>query len=321
MPTRRNLLLGLGALALAQANSGCGARRPLSIGAHVWPGYEPMFLGRDSGWLPSGISLEETSSATDSLARLHAGQIDGAALTLDEVLIARSGGVALTTLLVFNVSVGADMVLAKPEITCVTQLRGHRIGVETTALGALMLVKLLDFAGLDESEVTVVHTPIERQEAALATGSIDAVITYYPNATRLLDKGYRRLFDSRQTPDTIFDVLAVRSELLKEHQAALRGLIVAHFRALELKHRNPQTAAFRMARRLGVTGQQVPDAFSGLSLPGIDANRTLLGPTGSVLLTAERLSGFMAERGLLKQSDTLDGLVSADFLPRRTSTL
>ncbi len=321
MPTRRAILLSLCALALTQAAPGCRGRQLLSIGSHVWPGYEPMFLARDNGWLPGGIGLVETSSATDSLARLHAGQIDGAALTLDEVLIARAGGIVLTILLVFDVSAGADMVLARPDIFCVSQLRGRRIGVETTAVGAVMLVSLLDFAGLDESEVSVVHTPIEHQETTLAAGEIDAVITYHPHATRLLNAGYHRLFDSRQTPETIFDVLAVRTELLRPHRAALSGLIAAHFRGLEYTHQNAQTAAFRMAKRLGVTGQQVADAFSGLSLPGADANRTLLRPTGSVWLAADRLNRFMTERGLLKQPDSLDHLVSAECLPRRTSPL
>jgi NitT/TauT family transport system substrate-binding protein len=315
--TRRDILLSLGALALAHIALGCSARRPLSIGGHVWPGYEPMFLARDSGWLPSGVDLIETDSATDSLARLKAEEIDGAALTLDEVLTARADGIALTSVLVFDVSVGADMVLARPDIVCVTQLRGRRIGAETTAVGALMVAKLLDFAGLSDDDITVVHIPIENQSTALTTGELDAVITYHPQAMRLLNAGYRRLFDSRQIPETIFDVLAVRTDLLRQHRTALSELIAAHFRGLEYTHRSPQTAAFRMAIRLGITGQQVPDAFRGLSLPGIDANRKLLGPTGSVRIAADRLNRFMSERGLLEQPDSLNNLVSAVYLPRR----
>jgi hypothetical protein len=79
------------------------------------------------------------------------------------------------------------------------------------------------------------------------------------------------------------------------------------------------TAAFRMAIRLGVTGQQVPDAFRGLTLPDIDANRTLPGTTGSVRLADERLNRFMSERGLLERPDSLDRPVSAEYLPRRMS--
>ena len=52
-----------------------------------------MFLARSEGWLPNeAIRLFETASASQSIAALAQGQVQAAALTLDEVLRARAEG-------------------------------------------------------------------------------------------------------------------------------------------------------------------------------------------------------------------------------------
>ena len=95
--TRRHFLAGLAGLALAPLSSACErAEKPLVVASHVWPGYELMFLAQREGWLPQGISLMETNSATVSRSVLAAGKADAAALTLDEVLRARAAGEPLT---------------------------------------------------------------------------------------------------------------------------------------------------------------------------------------------------------------------------------
>ena len=153
-PDRRNILRTLSAAAMLPLLNACGAQqaKQLVIASHVWPGYELMFLARREGWLPAeSLNLLETASATGSLAALAEGRADGAALTLDEVLRARADGIRLTIILVFDISAGADVVLARPNIHTLADLSGKRIGVEKTALGALVLYKLLAAAGLPAS--------------------------------------------------------------------------------------------------------------------------------------------------------------------------
>lgn len=101
-PARRRLL-GLGAAAtLAALLPACAREMPLRVAAHVWPGYELMFLARSLGWLDDNeVRLIETRNATESLAALARGEVDGAALTLDETLRGRAAGIPLTVVLVF----------------------------------------------------------------------------------------------------------------------------------------------------------------------------------------------------------------------------
>ena len=320
MHSRRTLLRTLAAglmLGSMGGLGGCAPARPLSVASHVWPGYEFMFLARDEGWLDTWqVRLVETASATASLDALLRHDVVAAALTLDEVLRARDQGLPLTIVLVFDVSLGADVVVARPSISTLDDLRGARIGVEEDALGGVMLEHLLQQAGLAKHEVIRVPLRIDQHVDAWLRGSVDALITYEPVTSALLAENGHRLFDSRRIPETIFDVLAVHHDWLEVHRKALAHLIAVHFRGLHALQRNPGDTAFRLARRLGLPGQEVMSTFRGLSLPGIDANHAYLDPRDSRLLdAARRVSELMHQSGQLRQPASLDGLTTPRFLP------
>jgi len=296
-----------------------GCRRnvaPLAVAAHLWPGYEFMFLAQREGWLAaSQVTLRETQSASESLQALSDGKIDAAALTLDEVLRARAAGTALSVVLVFDISAGADVVLARPDIRELKQIKGKRIGVEQSALGALMLVKTLQAAGLERNEVQAVPLTIDQHESAWQRGEVDVLVCYPPASSHLLEGGAVNLFDSRQLPDTIVDVLAVRQGMLEEKRDAIRHLVSAHLRALRYLQINSQDASYRMAAHLGLTPEQVLPSFKGMVLPDLANNRRLLGGDQPALqASAGNLNEIMFKEGLLPQPDRLDALLRADFL-------
>jgi NitT/TauT family transport system substrate-binding protein len=62
------------------------------------------------------VNLELLSNS-DSLQALAAGTVDGAGLTLDEAIGARAAGLDMKIVLVFDISTGADVLLARPEIS------------------------------------------------------------------------------------------------------------------------------------------------------------------------------------------------------------
>lgn len=326
MPTSdrsRRRLLTAGAASflvlLLPACSGAG-REPLRVAAHVWPGYELMFLARSLGWLDEGqVRLIETRNASDSLAALYRGEVDGAALTLDEVLRARAAGIPLVIVTVFNVSAGADVVMARPALRSLKDLAGKRIGVETTAQGALMLHKTLGAAGLLPADVAVVPLTADTHLAAWDAEGLDAVVTYEPVASRLEAVGARRLFDSRAIPDTIFDVLAIRRDALGAHEKALRHLIGAHFRGLRHLRINPRDAAHRMAARLAMPAGQAHAAFRGLQMPTLDANRQLLAPGSRLVAAALSIAELLVRSGDLPPNPDLTGLADGAYLPKDDS--
>lgn len=277
-----------------------------------------MFLAQAQGWLTdANLQLLTTLSATESLSMLSSGQVDGASLTLDEVLLARAKNIPLTIILVFDISAGADKVLSRTPISHLSDIKGKRIGVETSALGALMLHKLLEAAELTQDQVTIVNVGINEQVEAWNNADIDCLITFDPISAKIQATGASVIFDSRQIPDTIFDVLAIRSSVIDQHEKTLKSLTSAHFKTLQYFRLNSMDAAYRMAKRMLLTGPEALKTFRGLELPSIDANhRYLSNKQNRLHKAAQTLSAIMVKQGSISQEDSLKNLLTNKYLPK-----
>lgn len=270
----RGLGLGLGAGAALVACS--RPDTPLRVGSVVFPGYEWMFLARELGLLDeSRVRLIELQNNTDTLRALAAGQLEAAALTLDEMWVARNDGIALRAVLIMDISVGANAAMAHAPVTLQT-LDGRRVGVDDSAAGRVMLAALLRAAGLNSTQIQVVPVRLDRTEEAFRLGAVDVVITAEPWALRLERKGARRIFDSAAIPDRMVDVLAVRPEALERHGSALRYLLMAHFAAQGMWRTEPQIASQWMAPRLQVPPEEVASMYRGLHMPTAAQNQVLM---------------------------------------------
>ncbi len=312
---RREVVAGLLALSGGAWLPGCSARRTLRVGLHTWIGYESLYLAEGFGWLPEGVLLHSTANASASLAALHEGRVEVVALTLDEVLLGRAQGLPLTAVLVFNVSAGADVLVVRPEVTELAQLAGQRVAVERSVLGELMLAKVLARAGLQEEQVEVVDLPPDRQLAGWREGRIDAAVSYEPTASLLEAEGGRRLFDSRQIPETIFDVLAIHRERIRGREGLLRGLLAAHFVALDHIRVSRQDALYRIASRQRVAPEVVQRALAGVALPGLAGNRGYLLAGSRFDQAAQLLEQMLLERDLLPFEDGRALLFDGRYLP------
>lgn len=293
--------------------------KPISVAAHVWLGYEPMFLARNEGWLDKKqVQLLETRSAAESIQALMDKKVDAAALTLDEALKVRAMGLPLTVVMVFNTSVGADMLVADKSIKNLSDLKGKRLAFEGSSLADVMLVHILQQAQLTMQDVKLVRFDVDKHYSAWQRGQADAFITYEPVATQLLADGAHKLFDTRQVPNTIVDVLVVRQDKLdRHHSKAILHLVSAHLRALNHLKYNPQDAAYRMAEHLQIDAQHVLGAYKGLLLPGIENNYRLLdGDNAPLLVSARELSKLMLQNSLIKRPDDLHSLMTTQYLPK-----
>jgi NitT/TauT family transport system substrate-binding protein len=286
----------------------------LRVGVIVFPGYELMFLAREMGMIdPSRIRLVEMRDNTDTIRALASNQLDAAAMTLDELMTARADGVNLRAVLVFDISAGADAVLARRSVTLAT-LAGKRVGVEDGAMGAVMLSALLDSAGLRLDQITKVPLTLDRSEDALMQGRVDAVVTAEPWASRLEKSGAHRIFDSTAIPNRIVDVLAVRADAISNYGDALKHLVAGHFSAQQHFKKSPAEAAKLMAARLAVPAPEVADLYRGLRLPDPVENMDMLRQGGKLDSTTQELHSVMLAAGLLSKSSAIRDVADARFL-------
>lgn len=292
---------------------------PLKVSSHVWVGYELLFLARELNYFHDAqVRLVEVPTNTASMMALSNREVGMAALTLDEFLLARDGGVDVKAILVFDESYGADAVLVKPEIRHLTDLRGKRIGVESTAVGALMLAKLLESAGLTLADVDKVEVMLDRHVHAFQRGEVDAIITFEPMAQQVRAMGGVSMLDSSQFPGLIVDVLVAYGEVLSEYPEASRALLAGYFKAAEFMRSRPQEAARLMAPRLRLSEVELAAAFEGIRIPDVVQNRRWLGGHAPGLVSAARSVGdILTKAKLLRSPPTLSALCDSGYLPEQ----
>ncbi|MCS7195961.1 MAG: ABC transporter substrate-binding protein, partial [Aquificaceae bacterium] len=127
----------------------------INIGTNFWHGYEILYLARKLGYLPDGVKLVEYNTTSEVKRAYRNGLINAMALTLDEALRLLAEGYQVRVIMVFDISDGADVVIAREDIKTPKDLKGKIIGVEKTALGAYMLQRFLEKNGLKPEDVEV----------------------------------------------------------------------------------------------------------------------------------------------------------------------
>ncbi|AXS83548.1 ABC transporter substrate-binding protein [Marinobacter sp. Arc7-DN-1] len=314
---RRDFLgLSIAAGLFATGLSGCHRSDPLAFGVHPWIGYEPLYLARDFGWMPGSVVLSSGASSKDSMAGLLSGKLHGAALTLDETIRVWSEGTELVVVAVTDVSAGADALITRPSITGLAELRGKRIAVEVNGVSGIMLLKILELAGLGRSDVVPVDLPVSEHAEAWSRGDVDASVSYEPTATRLEREGGIRLFDSSDIPETIFDLLVVTRETADGNPDAVRDLVMAHFRGLRHLVRSMHDAVYRVADHQGIRPEDVQSALATVMLPDLAANQRYLSQGGRVETMARSLSKLMLRTGMIRNEPGFERLSDPSFLPR-----
>jgi len=318
---RRNMIVVLTVLSLL---AGCSdlfesitdEPQPMRIGSNVWPGYEPLYLARELGYyeeLP--ISMVEYPSASEVLRAYRNGVIQAAALTMDEVLILADSGFDPRVVMLLDVSQGGDVILAQDGIHSMSELKGKRIGVENTALGAYILSRALALNGLLAGDVTLVSLEVNEHETAFTAGDVDAVVTFEPVRTKLLEVGAGLLFSSRDIPGEIFDVLVVDAEYLAQNREVVESLVQRWFQTLDYQRQNPQRAAEIIARRQQLSPEDYLSSMDGLKMVSHAENvRALSGPSAPVLEVMARLKNSMLENKLLRESVDVSELVDGGLL-------
>ena len=292
-------------------------KTPLRVGTNIWLGYESLYVARQLDYFDAdSIHLVELPSATSVSHAFQTGNLEAAALTLDEVLVLLQHDIKLKVVLLMDISNGADVLLAQPDMEKLVELKGRHIGYENTAVGALLLDAALAKAGLDPTEVTLQPIPYNQHRERFLARAVDAVVTFEPIRTQLLNEGAVSLFDSSQIPGRIVDVLVVSEAAAEKYAPEIKQLIEAHFKARSFFRQNPEEGARLMAPRLNINTDEILNSFNSLQLTDLSQNKAqLLSSPSPFQMTASDLAELMLNHQLLHHNPVLDNAFTGEFLP------
>ena len=267
------------------------------VGTNIWPGYEALYLAKEEQLYSENIQVNTYDSATIVLSKFRKKEIDAAALTLDEVILLQDQGYNPIVIAVLDISNGADVLIAKKSIKSLSDLKNKSIGVENTALGSYVLARILEKAKLSYKDITLVPLVLNRHEEAFKEDVVDAVITFDPIRSILLESGGVEIFTSKEIPGEIVDVLVVQEDM--KNTKFINDILQGWSKSVDKINQRDTDAIHFIANRLDQSEKEFLDSLQGLKIPSLEESNMLISD-GSLKNTVNKISSIMLSKNLIK---------------------
>jgi NitT/TauT family transport system substrate-binding protein len=251
----------------------------LKIAYSDWPGWVAWEIAIQKGWFKeAGVDVEfKWFDYVPSMEAFSAGKVDAVCMTNGDALVTGATGGKSVAIVVNDYSDGNDMIVAKPGINTVAQLKGKTIGVEVGFVDHLLLLHALKAANLKESDVKLKNVKTDETPQALKSGDVDAIGAWQPSSGAALKEvpGSKPIFTSKDVPGLIYDMLAVSPKSLAEHRAEWVKIAKVWDRvaAFVNDEKNLDEAAKIMSARVGLTPDQYKAIMKGTHIMALSEGK------------------------------------------------
>lgn len=316
----RSFALAVSAFALSSATY---AEPPLKIGYSDWPGWVAWEIAIEKDMFEkAGVNVQfEWFDYVASMDAFAAGQLDAVAMTNGDTLVTGATGAQGVMILINDYSNGNDMVVARPGIKSIKDLKGKKVGVEIGFVGHLLLLNALEKNGMSESDVTLVNVPTNETPQVLASGDVDAIVAWQPNSGQALElvPGSTRIYSSADEPGLIYDVLAVSPGSLKARKDDWKKVIEVWYEAVAYLN-DPATseeAVSIMAARVGLAPEVYKNFISGTKILTLEEAKAFVGKEAGFqsLYGSSKISDdFNVANDVYKDAQDLDAYIDTSLM-------
>ena len=318
MSCKKTLALAFGLAVSLLSGTADAAQAPLKVGYSDWPGFVAWQVAIDKGWLKqAGIGVTfEWFDYSASLDAFSAGKLDGVLATNGDTLVMGSGGGKGVMVMLTDYSSGNDMVVGKPGVKTLKDLKGQKVAVEIGLVDHLLLVNGLEKAGMSEKDVTLVNSKTNETPQVLGSGQVAAVAAWQPSSGQAMKNlpGSTPIYTSAQAPGLIYDVLTVSPASLAAHKADWVKLIKVWDRAVHYIN-DPKTqddAVKIMSARDGLSPADYKAFLAGTHLLDLaDGKKALAKGPGLDSLYGSTVNAdkFNVKYGVYKKAEPADSYI------------
>jgi NitT/TauT family transport system substrate-binding protein len=288
---------------------------PLTIGYSDWPGFVAFQIAIEKGWLKeAGLDVNfQWFDYSASMDAFSAGKLDADLVTNGDALVMGAGGAKSIIIMPTDYSDGNDMIVAKPGIKSLADLKGKKVAVEVGLVDHLLLMQGLKDAGMQESDLTLVNTKTNDTPQVFASGEVDAIGAWQPISFQALKAipGSRPIYTSAKAPGLIYDVLAVNPASLNAHKQDYAKLIKIWDRVVHYIN-DPKTqddAVKIMAARSGLDPAAYKPILAGTHLLDGAAGKAVFKKADgldSLYGSTKTADEFNVKNGVYKQAQEID---------------
>lgn len=258
----------LAALALAFTASVQSAE-PLKIAYSDWPGFTILEVAKQKGWFKdAGVEVELLwFDYLPSIDAFSAGKVDAVTVVANDALVAGASGAKSKFIAILDYSDGNDIIIGKPGIESIKDLKGQKVGLELTLVEHLLLLKALEANGMKQSDVKLVNTATNDTPQTLASGKVSAVGAWYPVSGQALKQvaGSKKLFTSADAKGLIYDVLAVNPVSLGKRKDDWAKVVRVYYKCVDyiLDPKTKEDAVKIMAAKVGAKPEEYSENIPG----------------------------------------------------------
>ncbi len=324
--TLKSLFSRLVIPAVAFAALSAQAAQPLKIGYSDWPGWVAWQVAIDKGWFKeAGVPVSfEWFDYSASMEAFAAGKIDAVTMTNGDALVTGSAGGKSVMIMLTDYSNGNDMIVAKPGIKSIKELKGKKVAVEQGLVEHLLLLNGLKKAGMKESDVTLVNAKTNEMPQVLATGDVAAIGAWQPISGQAMKAlpGSRPIYTSANEPGLIYDVLAVNPASAKQRKADWMKVVQVWDKVVHYIN-DPKTqpdAVKIMAARVGIAPAAYLPLLKGTRLLSLEEGRKIYVKApgfGSLYGSSRVADEFNVANGVYKAPENVDAYIDPSFTNAR----
>ena len=259
---------------IASAPHPAAAAQQATLGVVNWIGYGPIYCAVANGYYRRyGPDVRLVVFSDNSLmsGALQGGEIDASTLTYDQVLTADAKGWKLKVVMPVDYSVGGDAIVSSNAVRAVKDLRGRKVAYQPLSPSDFLLGYALTQAGLSPKDIQSVNSTPEGVVAIMATGSVDAGVTYQPSVSVILKmnggKQYHVLLSSREARGMITDVLVFREATIAKNPKLVEGMIRGTLDGLAFMQKEPAKAAAIIGKALEISVADVEAQLPNIENP------------------------------------------------------
>lgn len=298
------------------------AAQPLKVGYSDWPGWVAWQVAIDKGWFrEAGVDVSfEWFDYSASMDAFAAGKIDAVTMTNGDALVTGSGGGKSTMIMLTDYSNGNDMIVAKPGIKSLKDLKGKKVSVEPGLVEHLLLLNGLKKAGMKESDVILVNAKTNEMPQMLASADIAAVGAWQPISGQAMAgvPGSKPIYTSADEPGLIYDVLAVNPVSVKSHRAEWQKIVKVWDRVVKYIE-DPKTqpdAVKIMSARVGLTPEAYLPLLKGTKLLSLSEGKKIYvkgAGFNSLYGSSKTADSFNVANGVYKSPENVDSYIDPSF--------
>lgn len=296
------------------------------IGYSDWPGWVAWQVAIDKGWFKeAGVNVKfEWFDYSASMDAFSAGKIDAVTMTNGDALVTGAAGSKSVMIMLTDYSNGNDMIVAKPGIKSVKDLKGKKIAVEVGLVEHLLLLNTLKKAGMKESDVILVNAKTNEMPQALASADVSAVGAWQPISGQAMKAvpGSRPVVTSADEPGLIYDVLAVNPVSAKNNRADWLKVVKVWDRVVAYIN-DPKTqpdAVKIMAAKSGVSAEEYLPMLKGTKLLSLaEAKKIFVKGAGfkSIYGSSKAADDFNVANAVYKAPQDINAYIDASFTDAR----